>query len=520
MPEFLFPITTAIAVILFFCLFITVCYKKAPPTEAIVITGLGHKEPKVVCGKGAFVIPFVQRADTLDMRIMKMDVKTPETGVKTNEGVPLWIDSVVTAQVYSNNSSISDDEIKELGVESKSEYIIARQQMAISNFLGMDEEEINNKVNDVLQGNLREIVAEMSVMDVLTKRKEFAQRVMENSRPDLAKMGLEVVTFTIQDVKDAVDSCGESHGVVEAIGVQREMEVKRDAANARAAADRDIKIAEANAAKEANDAEVASRKAIAEKNNELALRQAELKATEDKAAAEADAAGKIEAQIQAKTIKERTADAEIAAETKKIELAARSADVERERLNAEVQKKADAALYESQRKADAEEYAQRKNADAALYAKQQEAEGIRKVAEAEAAGIKAKGLAEAEAMQKKAEAYEKYGKAAMAEMVIKILPEMAGQVSKSIEQIDKITIYGSEQSTADGIRNIGGNVPVMLAKTFDTVRDATGIDLLNIVNANSYDAKVNRQVTMDVDAGRLTEPHPEATMADEDWADK
>lgn len=237
-------------------------------------------------------------------------------------------------------------------------------------------------------------------------------------------------------------------------------------------------------------------------------------------AAEADAAGKIEAQIQAKTIKERTADAEIAAETKKIELAARSADVERERLNAEVQKKADAALYESQRKADAEEYAQRKNADAALYAKQQEAEGIRKVAEAEAAGIKAKGLAEAEAMQKKAEAYEKYGKAAMAEMVIKILPEMAGQVSKSIEQIDKITIYGSEQSTADGIRNIGGNVPVMLAKTFDTVRDATGIDLLNIVNANSYDAKVNRQVTMDVDAGRLTEPHPEATMADEDWADK
>ena len=100
----------------------------------------------------------------------------------------------------------------------------------------MEEEEINEKVNDVLQGNLREIVAEMSVMDVLTKRKEFAQRVMENSRPDLAKMGLEVVTFTIQDVKDAVDSCGESHGVVEAIGVQREMEVKRDAANARAAA--------------------------------------------------------------------------------------------------------------------------------------------------------------------------------------------------------------------------------------------------------------------------------------------
>lgn len=119
---------------------------------------------------------------------MKMDVKTPETGVKTSEGVPLWIDSVVTAQVYSDNSSISDDEIQELGAKSKAEYITARQQMAISNFLGMEEEEINEKVNDVLQGNLREIVAEMSVMDVLTKRKEFAQRVMENSRPDLASL--------------------------------------------------------------------------------------------------------------------------------------------------------------------------------------------------------------------------------------------------------------------------------------------------------------------------------------------
>ena len=149
MPAFLFPITTAIAVILFFCLFITVCYKKAPPTEAIVITGLGHKEPKVVCGKGAFIIPFVQRADTLDMRIMKMDVKTPETGVKTNEGVPLWIDSVVTAQVYSNNSSISDDEIKELGVESKSEYIGRRR---LGGQIIQQEDIVKNTFNSFLEG--------------------------------------------------------------------------------------------------------------------------------------------------------------------------------------------------------------------------------------------------------------------------------------------------------------------------------------------------------------------------------
>ena len=83
------------------------CYKKAPPTEALVITGVGHREPKVISGKGAVVIPVLQRVDHLLMRIMKVDVKTPQTGVKTLEGVPLWLDAVVTIQVYANSSTVS-----------------------------------------------------------------------------------------------------------------------------------------------------------------------------------------------------------------------------------------------------------------------------------------------------------------------------------------------------------------------------------------------------------------------------
>lgn len=134
---FVLPIAIVVAIV-FICLFIGVCYKKAPPTEAIVITGLGHREPQVVSGKGAFVIPFFQRADILDMRIMKLDVKTPETGVKTSEKVSLWIDSVVTIQVYSENSTITPDEIKEMNLSSREEYIAARQQAAISNFLGVN----------------------------------------------------------------------------------------------------------------------------------------------------------------------------------------------------------------------------------------------------------------------------------------------------------------------------------------------------------------------------------------------
>ena len=98
-----FIIAAAVAAaVIAFCF---LCYKKAPPTQAIVVTGFGLSRPKVVCGRGVFVLPIVQRADRLNMRLLKIDVKTPETGVKTKEGVSLWLDSVVTVQVYSENGS-------------------------------------------------------------------------------------------------------------------------------------------------------------------------------------------------------------------------------------------------------------------------------------------------------------------------------------------------------------------------------------------------------------------------------
>mgnify|MGYP000354636714 CR=1 FL=1 len=160
-------------VIVLLILFGFLCYKKAPPTEAIVVTGFGLARPKVVCGKGTFVLPVLQRADRLNMRLLKIDVKTPETGVKTQNGVSLWIDSVVTIQVYSENSTVLDEEVKASGLKDAKAYIMSRQQAAISNFLGMNEQGINDKVNDVLQGNLREIVSDMTVDQILTNRKQM-----------------------------------------------------------------------------------------------------------------------------------------------------------------------------------------------------------------------------------------------------------------------------------------------------------------------------------------------------------
>lgn len=500
------PVVIAALVILFVIVFLSICYKKAPPTEAIVVTGLGHKEPKVVCGKGVFVIPGVQRADSLNMRVLKIDVKTPQSGAKTSEGVPLWIDSVVTTKVFSTNSSITEAEIQEFGMSSREEFIQARQQAAISNFLGMTEDEINEKVNDVLSSNLREIVSGMTTIDVLTKRLEFAQQVMDNARPDLAKLGLEVVTFNIQDVKDAIDADGHSHGVVEAIGVEQEMKVKRDAEVAKANAQRDMQIAKAKAAQEANEAQVASEQAIAENNNRLALKQSELKAQADRAAADADAAGRIQTQIQAKTLKEKEADAQIAAEEKKITLAARAAEVEQQRLDAEVRKRADADLYRRQKEAEAEQFEAERAAEAvkaqkeaeaagALAIAKTEAEGIRMKSAAEAEGIRLKGIAEAEAMQKKADAYKEYGKAAMAEMLVRILPDVAREVAAPLAQIDKITLFGGGE-TGSGVDAVSGTVPSVLARTFQTVKEATGIDLAEIARSETYDAKVNRNINL------------------------
>lgn len=335
-----FIIAAAVAAaIIAFCF---LCYKKAPPTQAIVVTGFGLSRPKVVCGRGVFVLPIVQRADRLNMRLLKIDVKTPETGVKTKEGVSLWLDSVVTVQVYSENSTVSDEEVRNAGYDDIRKYINSRQQAAISNFLGMDEAHINEKINDVLQGNLREIVSEMTVDQILTNRKQMAVSVVENARPDLAKMGLEVVTFNVQDVKDAVDAMGHNHGVIEAIGVEQEELVKKRASIAKA---------------------------------------------------------------------------------------------------------------------------------------------------------------EAEAMKQKAEAYKQYNDAAVAEMMIKVLPEIARSVAQPLSSIDKVSIIGGD---ASGVSGVSGNVPVLMAQTMEAMKEATGIDMRDIVRANSIEAKTDRNITI------KTEPEGEA----------
>ncbi|MDE7130744.1 MAG: flotillin family protein, partial [Lachnospiraceae bacterium] len=209
-----------------------------------------------------------------------------------------------------------------------------------------------------------------------------------------------------------------------------------------------------------------------------------------------------------------TANADIARQEREIELKQKQVAVKERALEAEVKKqadadkyaaqqKADAALYQRQKEAEAKQFeaqreaeARKAQAEADRFSKEQEAEGIRAVGEAEASAIQAKGIAEAEAMERKAEAYAKYNKAAVAEMMIKVLPDIAAKIAEPLGQIDKITIIGGGEGDSTGVNQVAGNVPVVMAKLFESMKEATGIDLSEIIKADTYDAKVNRNVNV------------------------
>ena len=470
-------------------------YVKASPDKAFIISGL-RKNPKVLIGKAGIKIPFLERKDELSLQLIPIDVKT-SSPVPTADYININVDAAV-------NIKISDKP--------------DRLAFAAQNFLNRDSSYIGGVAREVLEGNMREIVGKMTLEDMVSDRQKFAELVRENAAPDLAGMGLDIIAFNVQNFKD-------DQGVIENLGVDNVVKISKNAAVSRANAEKEIAVAQAAAKKESNDAQVAAETEIAIKQNELAIKQAELKREADVKRAEADAATEIEAQNQRKTIETNKVNADIARQEREIELKQKEVSVTEQTLEAEIKKKAEAdkyakeqaaqaALFQRQKEAEAQAFeaqkqadAQKAKAEAAKYAKEQEAEAIRATGEAEAKAIeakgaaeaeaiKAKGLAEAEAMDRKAEAYKKYNNAAMTEMIIKVLPEIAKSVAEPLTQIDKITIIGGGDGSGNGMDQVANNVPLVMAKTFEAVKEATGIDLNEVVKAETYDAKVNKNITV------------------------
>ena len=487
-------------------------YVKAPPDTAFLISGL---RKKTVIGKATIRIPFFERIDKVSLKLIPIDVKT-SSAVPTADYINIRVDAVVNVKVSDNT-----DKLKK----------------AAQNFLNQKPDYIAQVAREVLEGNMREIVGQMKLEEMVSDRQKFAEMVKTNAEPDLAGMGLDIVSFNVQNFID-------DNQVIENLGVDNIVKISKDAAIARANSEKEIAVAQAKAAKEANDAKVASEleianakakaqkeKAIVEsqatqesaaaqieadtqialKQNELDIKRAELQKEVDTKQAIANAAMEIQAEEQRKIKEVKTADANLARQEKEIELKEREVAIKEKALEATVKKeaeaekyaaqqRADAKLYETQRKSEAELFERQKKAEAEKFEAEQEAEAKKALAdavkaqgiaeaeaarakgEAEAAAIKAKAEAEAEGLMKKAEAMAAYGDAAKQDMQLQALkvyfeqlPAIAKAVGEGYTNVDKIYMYGGDTS------QLAGDIMKNVSQVSEGLSQSLGIDLNSLL---------------------------------------
>ena len=481
MLDNLLPFIPAVAIALIVIAILVSGYVKSPPDIAYIISGL-HKKPRILIGKAGVKIPFLERLDKLSLGAIQIDVKT-RSAVPTAEYINVRVDSTVSVQV------------------GRSEEMI---ELAAQNFLNIDRDTIASKINDLLEGNIREIVGQMKLTEMVSDRKAFSEKVQANVVPDLAKFGLELVSFNVQNFSD-------EGGVIDNLGIDNVEQIRKNAAIAKSDAQREIAVAEAENEKKSNDAQVQADTEIAKKQTELAIEKARLKKEADIKLAEAEAAKAIEAENQRKTQEIATANANLARQEKEIELKEREVAIKERALEAEIKKTAEAEKYAAQQKADAELYATQKASEAELFerAKKAEAQQIeaerqaeakkaladatkaqgiadaeaaRVKGEAEAAAIKAKLDAEAEGLMKKAEAMAAYGDAAKQDMQLQALkvyfeqlPAIAEAVGKGYTNVESIKMFGGDTS------KLAGDIMTNVTQVSDGLAESLGIDLKTLL---------------------------------------
>ena len=462
-------------------------YVKAPTDKAFIISGL-KREPKVLIGRAGIKIPFFERKDEMILRQVSIDIKT-NGYIPTMDFIGVDIDAVAKIRVLTEKDiTVDADGNMILGVKDDTKRITKDMvNAAMKNFLNMTEDDIRFALTDSLQGNMREIIGTQTLKNLCNDRKAFGDEVQAKAQKDMNALGIWIESCNIQKIED-------ENGLITALGQDNMSQIQKDASVAKAQADRDVAIAQAEAAKAANDARVLADTEIAVKQNELEIKKAELKKVADAKKAEADAAYTIQQENSRKEIEVATADANIMRQEKEIELRRKNVEVTEQELEARIKKQAEAEKFAAQQKADADLYKRQKEAEARLFEKQkeaeakkaeadaakyqmmQEAEGIRAKGEAEAKAIEAKGIAEAEALDRKAEAMKKMDKAAIAEMYFKALPEVAKQVSAPLANVDKITMYGEGNSA-----KLTGDIVNTIDQVNSGLSESMGLDLKSIL---------------------------------------
>lgn len=461
------------SLVILIALFVAFSYVKCPPDMVFLISGI-KKEPRVITGKAAFRIPFFERIDKVPLKLIQIDVRTNR--VPTNDYINVDVDAVANVRI-----------------SAKPELI----RIAAKHFLNQSVSDIAVNVQQILEGNMREIIGQMNLTDLVNNKQLFSQKIQENATDDIEKLGLEIVNLNVQNVTDDNDA-------IVNLGVDNLVKIQKDAKIAKAKAEKEIKIAESAADEEGAKARAEADAKIAEQQKELKLKQASYKKQQDIAKAEADAAYKIQEQEQLRVINETQVAAEVAKAERMTELKEKEVALKEKELDALVRKQADADKYKAEKEAEAQKIVTIQNAEAAKErAKREseaqialaeankraaeleaegikakllaEAEGKKAILEAEAAGVKAKALAEAEGIEKKAEAQKKMGEASIVEMVCQALPSIAKEVSAPLNNVDSITMYG------DQTNELTGNTVKKIEQVLQVANDSLGLDLKSLI---------------------------------------
>jgi flotillin len=465
-----------VGVVLLLILSVFSMWKRVPQDKALVVTGL---RKRVITGGGGFVIPLLERTDKISLE--NMQIETRIDGALTSQGVGIVADGVAIVKVKSDTESI----------------LSAAEQFNTSNGLQHTIQVIEHTTKNVLEGKLREIVSKMTVEEIYKDREKFASHVQEVAALDLAQMGLELKVLTIKDISDR-------NGYLEALGKPRIAAVKRDALIAEAEAAKETKIKTAEAVRLGEAAKILSETQIAESNKEKELKVQAYRKDQEIAKATSDLAYEIESnkvkkevtetQMQVEiTRKQRERDladaavqVEITKKEREIELAEKEALRKERELEATVKKQAEADKYRQVQVADSVRY--KEIADAEARARSIELEGkakadaLRLQGMAEVDIIRERGKAEAEAMAKKAEAFKLYNDAAMTQMIIEKLPEIAKSVAEPLSKTEKIVIVDSGSGEGKGAAKVTGYVTDIMSQLPATVEALTGVNIMNLLN--------------------------------------
>src|SRR5438477_4699116 len=467
-------VVAAIAIVIVIFIFLAIWagrYTKVGPNQVLVVSGRKHtyRDPdgtiqsrgfRIVKGGGTFVIPVVEKVDLLSLELLTIDVQTPE--VYTSKGVPVRVDGVAQIKVKGDDISIAT---------------------ASEQFLSKGTEEIKNIAMQTLEGHLRAILGTMTVEEIYQNRDAFASKVQEVAAGDMANMGLSIVSFTIRDIRD-------SQGYLEALGKPRIAQVKRDAQIAQAEADRDAMIRSSQATQAGQEAKFEADTRIAEAQRDYQSNVAQYQAAVNQKKAEADLAYDLQKYKTGQLVKAEEVQVSIIEKQKQIELQQQEIMRKQRELEANVQKPADAERYKVETLATATKFQlETEAAGAASAAKAKgfaaaevnkatglaEAEANKARGLAEAAIIEAQGTATAEAMKQKAESFKQYNEAAVIEMIIRILPDVAGKISEPLAKTEKMVIINSGNGVGGGASKLTGDIAQIISQLPPVLESLTGI---------------------------------------------